>query len=91
MKYEAGKEYHVSIKLNTDTRFYTVNVNGKDVLTNLFFAPVLTINRVMFRTGQVRRFPNADTPTDQDFDLKNPGASAPEAIYYIKSFKTSVY
>jgi hypothetical protein len=91
MKYEAGKEYHVTIKLHTDTRFYTVNVNGKDVLTSLFFAPVLTVDRVVFRTGEVRRFPNADTPTDQDYDLKNPGESAPQAVYYIKSFKTDTY
>lgn len=91
MKYEAGKAYHITLKMNTDTRFYTVNVNGKDVLNGLFFAPVLSVNRVVFRTGATRRFPDADTPTDQDYDLKNPGSDAPLAVYYIKSFKTAVY
>ncbi|MGF7037492.1 six-hairpin glycosidase [Mucilaginibacter lappiensis] len=91
MKYEAGKPYHIILKLHTNTRFYTVNVNGKDVLTSLFFAPVLDINRVVFRTGDVRRFPNADTPTDQDYDLPKPGEAAKQAIFYIKSFKTSNY
>lgn len=91
MKYEAGTQYHVVIKLNTDTRFYTVNVNGKDVLTGLFFAPVLSVNRVAFRTGDIRRFPDADTPTDQDFDRPNAGEAAKQAVFYIKSFKTSNY
>ncbi|MDR6943999.1 exo-alpha-sialidase [Mucilaginibacter pocheonensis] len=91
MNYEAGKPYHVILKLHTDTRFYTVNVNGKDVLSSLFFAPVLNINRVVFKTGDVRRFPNADTPTDQDYDLPKAGESAKPAVFYIKSFKTSNY
>ena len=91
MKYVANQAYHITIKLNTDTRFYTVNVNGKDVLTNLFFAPILSVERVVFRTGDVRRFPTADTPTDQDYDQPNPGEPAPPAAFYIKSFKTSTY
>jgi hypothetical protein len=91
MKYEAGKPYHIILKLNTNTRFYTMNVNGKDVLTALFFAPVLSINRIVFRTGQVRRFPNTDTPTDQNYDLPKAGESARSAVYYIKSFKTGNY
>lgn len=90
-KYESNQAYHVTVKLNTDTRFYTVNVNGKDVLTSLFFAPVLKVSRVAFRTGGVRRFPDADTPTDQMYDLKNPGEKAKPAAYYIKSFKSSTY
>jgi hypothetical protein len=91
IKYEAGKAYHIILKLNTNTRFYTVNINGKDVLNALFFAPVLDINRVVFRTGDIRRFPDADTPTDQDFDRPKAGEAAKQAIFYIKSFKTSNY
>ncbi|HVW14728.1 MAG TPA: hypothetical protein VHB54_12915 [Mucilaginibacter sp.] len=91
LKYEAGKSYHIVVKLNTDTRFYTVNVNGKDVLRALFFAPVLKVEQVVFRTGDVRRFPNADTPTDQDYDLPHAGEQAPPASFYIKSFKTEAY
>ena len=91
LKYTANQLYHITIKLNTDTRFYTVNVNGKDVLTNLFFAPVLNVERVVFRTGDVRRFPNANTPTDQDYDQPNAGEPVAPATFYIKSFKTTVY
>jgi hypothetical protein len=91
LKYIANTPYHISIKLNTDTRFYTVNVNGKDVLTALFFAPVLNVNRVVFRTGDTRRFPDADTPTDQDYDLPKAGEPVAPAAFYIKSFKTTGY
>ncbi|WP_183574435.1 six-hairpin glycosidase [Mucilaginibacter sp. X5P1] len=91
LKYTANTPYHISIKLNTDTRFYTVNVNGKDVLTALFFAPVLNVNRVVFRTGDIRRFPYADTPTDQDYDQPKAGESVTPAAFYITSFKTSGY
>ncbi|HEY4324857.1 MAG TPA: six-hairpin glycosidase [Mucilaginibacter sp.] len=89
--YDANTPYHIVLKLNTDTRFYTVNVNGKDVMTNLFFAPVLNVKRVVFRTGGVRRFPDADTPTDQDYDVDHTGNPAKPAVFYIKSFKTSNY
>lgn len=91
LKYTANTSYHISIKLNTDTRFYTVNINGKDVLTALFFAPVLNVNRIVFRTGDVRRFPDADTPTDQDYDQPKAGEPVAPAAFYITSFKTSGY
>ncbi|SDT16992.1 hypothetical protein SAMN05216490_2644 [Mucilaginibacter mallensis] len=91
LKYTANTSYHISIKLNTDTRFYTVNVNGKDVLTALFFAPVLNVNRVVFRTGDTTRFPDADTPTDQDYDQPKAGEPVTPAAFYITSFKTTGY
>lgn len=88
MKYEAGTAYHIKLKLNVDTRFYTLNVNGKELSLSLMFAPLTSVSRVVFRTGDVRRFPNADTPTDQSFDLPKAGDPVKEAAYYIKSFTT---
>jgi hypothetical protein len=46
---------------------------------------------VVFRTGGVRRFPDADTPTDQDYDLPKAGEQVKPAVFYIKSFKTGKY
>ncbi|MBB1286487.1 six-hairpin glycosidase [Flavisolibacter sp. BT320] len=89
MKYEAGKEYNFRVELNTATRFYYVTVNGKALPPGIFFAPLSSIERVAFRTGHVRRFPDADTPTDQDYDLPKGGEKDKEAAYYISSFKTS--
>jgi len=89
MKYSVGETYQVKVELNTDNRFYTVTVNGKALAPGLFFEPLASIDRVVFRTGHVRRFPDADTPTDQDYDLPNGGEQDKKAVYYITSFKTS--
>jgi hypothetical protein len=89
LKYTAGEAYNIKVELNTATRFYYVTVNGKALSPGLFFAPLASIDRVTFRTGHVRRFPDADTPTDQDYDLPNGGGQDKKAVYYITSFKTS--
>ena len=89
MKYTAGEIYNIRVELNTDTRFFYTSVNGKALPPGLFFAPLASIERVVFRTGAVRRFPDADTPTDQDYDLKNAGEKCKNAVYHITSFKTS--
>jgi hypothetical protein len=58
-------------------------------MRNLFFAPIHYVRRIVFRTGGVRRFPNADTPTDQDYDLPNAGEKTQKATYYIAYLKTT--
>jgi hypothetical protein len=88
MKYEAGKPYTIKLKLNVDTRFYTMNVNGKELSLSLMFAPLTSVSKVVFRTGDIRRFPDADTPTDQSYDLAKPGEPVKAAAFYIKSFTT---
>lgn len=87
--YKAGEKYEITVSLNTEARFYTVAVNGKQQGGNqIFFAPLESVQRIVFRTGDVRRFPDADTPTDPMYDLPNAGAQAKQAVYYIRSVKT---
>ncbi|GAB4021410.1 hypothetical protein GCM10028808_66140 [Spirosoma migulaei] len=88
-KYEAGKQYDIRIELDRDKRMFVTYVNGQSKGNRLFFAPVASFRRVVFRTGSVRRFPDADTPTDQSYDLPKPGEQDDEAVFVIKSFKTS--
>ncbi len=89
LKYKAGETYDIKLKLSTANRFYTITVNGKDVLTSLAFQPVANVSRIVFRTGDVRRFPDVDTSADQTYDLKNAGeAEKKEAVYLIKYLKT---
>ncbi len=88
-KYNAGEQLHFKVELNTTTRFYTVTINNGKPNLNVFFQPVESVERLSFRTGSVRRFPNADTPTDQDYDLPGADAKAKEAVYFIHSIKTS--
>ena len=91
MKYKAGETYNIHIKLNTANRFYTLTVNGKEVLTSLAFQPVAEVSRIVFRTGDVRRFPDVDTPADQTYDLPKPGDMGKEASYSIKNLKTGTF
>ncbi len=86
--YEAEKEYKIRIEANASNRFYDVFINDKKEKTALLFAPVHQFDKIVFRTGEIRRFPDADTPTDQDFDIQQTGKPVPEASFYIKSLKT---
>jgi hypothetical protein len=91
MTYTAGETYNINLKLDAFTRIYTINVNGKNVLTSLAFQPTAQVSRIIFRTGDVRRFPDVDTPADRTYDLPNAGESTKEAIYKIKYLKTEGY
>src|SRR5436190_7904252 len=88
-KFKPEEAMFIRIELNTRTRFYTVRVNDGKPVNNLCFAPVQNVERIIFRTGHTRRFPDADTPTDQMYDLPNPGEKDREAAYFIHHFKTS--
>lgn len=87
MKFEAGQTYNFRLDIDVSTRSYKLAVNGQDRGTRLFFQPVSAIHAVAFRTGPVRRFPDANTPTDQDFDVKNADQKIPESVYKITAFK----
>ena len=87
-RYGAGETMTIKIELNTTTRFYGVSINGKNPSNNLCFAPVESVERIVFRTGSTRRFPNADTPTDQDYDLPGADQKDKEAVYFIHYLKT---
>jgi hypothetical protein len=92
MNYKAGRQYDIRIELDVDGRSYNVNVNGKNEATGrIFFAPVASVERIVFRTGEIRRFPNPDTPADQDFDLPQAGEPVEQVAFYIKSLKISDY
>jgi hypothetical protein len=88
MKYQPDQKYTVRVEAQTSNRYFEVFVDDKQVGNGLFFAPVASLQQLVFRTGEVRRYPNVDTPTDQDFDMKQDGKPIPEANYWIGSVKT---
>lgn len=89
LKYEAGKEYKIGVELNTDQRMYTVTINGKKESAALFFAPLDKVSGIVFRTGNVRRFPDADTPTDPMYEaMPNAGEPDQKASFFIRSLTT---
>ena len=89
-KYEAGKEYVLTVKLDVTSRSYTIKVNDGKETNKIFYAPVDGISRIMFRTGEQRYSPNPDTaPDTPDYvDLPNTGVLIPEAVFNIKSLVT---
>ncbi len=91
LKLTPGQEYKFKITLNTDTRMYTVNVDGKNQLTALFFAPLESVQRIVFKTGDTSLFPNANTPADQDFDVPKAGEEDVPAAFYIKYLTTKSF
>ena len=88
-KYEAHTLYHVKAVLSVSRRLIEVYINGKKAGQRMFFAPVESIERIKFRTGARRTFPDIDTPADWDGVLPNAGEREPEAVYYISRFKTA--
>lgn len=86
--YEAGRQYDLKVEMDVSKRYYEVFVNGKKEKEGIFFAPVLSLERIVFRTGAVRHFPNADTPTDQAYDLPGAGEPCEPAAFFIKTVKT---
>ena len=87
-KYEANTTYHIEAVLSVSKRMIEVFINGKKAGQRMFFAPVEAIERVMFRTGSERRFPDVDTPADWDGTLENAGERSPEATFSIANFVT---
>lgn len=88
-KYRAGQSLNIILELNTATRFYTCSINGAPASNNIFFAPVASVDRIVFRTGSTRRFPDADTPTDQEYDLPAADGRVKESVYFLDYLKTT--
>lgn len=89
LNYEAGKEYHVEAVLSVTKRMIEVFIDGKKAGQRMFFAPVKSIERIMFRTGGQRTTPTIDTEADWYGILDNAGATDAKAVYSIANVKTS--
>jgi hypothetical protein len=60
-KYEAGVRYTCEVFVYQDRRTYDVYLDGTKISTGIFFARVPSFSRVVFRTGQPRWLPNAES------------------------------
>ena len=88
-KYEPNTTYHIEAILSVAKRMAEVYINGKKAGQRMFFAPVEAIERIMFRTGSERRFPDIDTPADWYGTLDHAGDRAPEAVFSIANVVTT--
>ncbi|MDR1884316.1 MAG: six-hairpin glycosidase [Prevotella sp.] len=87
--YGANKVYNIKVSLATATRSLTMKINDKEIPARLFFNPVESITRIVFRTGDLPLEPTPNTPADRFTDLPDAGKDEPEAGYYISFLKTS--
>lgn len=87
--YEAGKVYNFHISLSTATRSLSMQINDKKIPARLFFNPVESVTRVVFRTGDIATEPTPNTLADRYTDLPDSGASELKAAYYILHLRTS--
>ena len=88
-KYEPHRVYHVEAVLSVSRRLIEVYIDGKKAGQRMFFAPVEHIERVMFRTGGRRTFPDIDTEADWYGTLDNAGEDAPLAVFAIANVATT--
>ncbi|MFC2136965.1 six-hairpin glycosidase [Bacteroidota bacterium] len=89
IRFDLNREYKVKVKLDVEKNYYEVYVDDKKVTSRQFFAPVESINRIVFRTGERRYYPNPDSPGKQDFNVPNGGEFDKPATFYIKYLRTS--
>ena len=91
-KYESGKSYDIELDINTEG-FFNISVNGdkrKDLrLSSFYLEP---IERIVFRTGPVRTYPDASpddlTMSGPEFrDLPLAGEPDNEVSFFIKSLQ----
>lgn len=87
--YQAGIIYNFTVSLSTATRSLTMQINNKKIPMRLFFNPVESITRVVFRTGDLPSEPTPNTPADRFTDLPDASGSEPKAEYYISHLKTA--
>ena len=88
MKYDAAKIYNLEAVLSVANRSIVVTVDGKKAGTRIFYAPVPSIERIAFSTGETNEFPTPETPADQDYDVLNAGSMDSMSVFRIADFKT---
>lgn len=87
---EADEVVHLEVHLSVENRNYTVYINGKRRTTRMMFAPVKSIERIIFRTGPVNsHHPTPDTPADQYVDMPRASETDVRATFRIAGLYTS--
>lgn len=86
LPYEAGRWYEVGLSVDAVMQNYTLAVGGFR-RTFRFIAPVRSVERIVFRTGSVRRKPDLETRVLGE-DVPGADEPVPAAHYYMNELKT---
>jgi hypothetical protein len=84
--YQADKWYGIEFRADTTKGLFSVTVDNRPLLTDAPFAEyVKSIERISFRTGSHRDYPNRKTNSDKQPDLTSPDPDVPvsPAVYHI--------
>lgn len=86
--YDKNKTYHVTVELSVANRNATIYVDGNKAGERIFDAPVASVDRIIFRTGDRYVTPTPDTSPDQDFDQKGADSLDSLATFKIANLKS---
>lgn len=86
--YVGNTVYNFNISLSTPSRSLTMTINDKKIPTRLFFNPVESITRVVFRTGDLPSEPTPNTPADRFTDMADTEKDEPRVEYYVSHLTT---
>jgi hypothetical protein len=91
-----GEWYDVTLNFSVSAQKYDLNVNGKDVISNIPFAEkVRSLERIVFRTGPYRGFVPPEHVEDampkpaglESEDLPGSEEKAPLCVYWLDDVK----
>jgi hypothetical protein len=88
--YAAGTWQHVSLTVDTLTHRCDLALDGRTVLQDVpAYAPIRSVERLVFRTGPRRREPTLETNRWDDADLPHADDPVLPAVFCVNSVKTS--
>ncbi|NMA73542.1 MAG: six-hairpin glycosidase [Bacteroidales bacterium] len=82
-EYSPNEVYHFDLFLTVADRSISIKLNNSKERTRLFFNPVESFQRIVFRTGDIPDNPIPNTPADRYTDLSMPGEEDLKAEYFI--------
>ena len=84
--YEAGRWYDVRCDIDAVALRYRLSIDGKTVVEQgICAAPVLSVERIVFRTGPRRTEPTIDTPRHGAGDIPGADEQSAPATFYVNS------
>ena len=82
--YAADQWYDVRLDIDASSHNYQLWINDNPVVSaGRLAAPVLSVERIVFRTGPRRREPTVDTETEGIGDIEGADEQVPTATYFV--------
>ncbi len=84
--YVAGRWYDIGMDINAVSLRYRLTIDGQAVVEEgICAAPVLSVERILFRTGPRRTMPTINTERAGVGDIPGADEQSPQATFYVNS------